>query len=29
MTHYAAAWDSALDALDELMRKDRARGEER
>jgi DNA-binding transcriptional ArsR family regulator len=29
MTHYAAAWDSALDALDELMRKDMAIGEKR
>jgi DNA-binding transcriptional ArsR family regulator len=29
MAHYAAAWDSALDALDELMRKDRAMGEKR
>jgi hypothetical protein len=29
MTHYAAAWDSALDALDDLMRKDIAMGEKR
>lgn len=29
MTHHAAACDSALDALDELMRKDTAMGEER
>ena len=29
MAHYAAAWDLALDALDELMRKDRAIGEKR
>jgi DNA-binding transcriptional ArsR family regulator len=29
MTYYATAWDSALDALDELMRKDTAMGEER
>jgi DNA-binding transcriptional ArsR family regulator len=29
MTHYAAAWDSALDALDDLIRKDRAMGEKR
>jgi DNA-binding transcriptional ArsR family regulator len=26
MTHYATAWDSALDALDEVMRKDAAMG---
>ena len=29
MAHYAAAWDSALDALDDLIRKDRVMGEKR
>lgn len=26
MAHYAAAWDSAFDALDELLEKDRRKG---
>lgn len=29
MTHYAAAWDSAFDALDDLLKKDRAKGAKR
>ena len=29
MTHYAAAWDTALDALDELIRKDTAMGDKK